>query len=413
MRNTFSILFYLKRNSPLRSGMAPIMARITINGQRAQLSTHLSVEPSLGDTPKGRVLGHTQYATQTNVRLEKLRFHLTACYERLFFKTPCVTPAMVKTEFLGQDNAKRNLLTFFAHHNAHFFHMVGVSRSIHTYNKYRSVHKHLRQYIRERYGRPDIGFSEITPEFVTGFHAFLSQQARCSANTIWIYLIAFKHILKLACSEGLLRRNPLGDYKLHSEFVSRNFLTLDELNRILALDLHDRTMQLVRDGFIFSCFTGLSYSDLCNLTRRHVEQTGDQWWIRTKRCKTGTPVTVRLFELPAAILRNHALGREDDPIFTLPSNGWCNACLDKIAARAGIPKKITFHVARHTFATTITLSQGVTIETISKLLGHKNIRTTQIYATITHAKLSGELEQLSRRIDTLFDRTNMQSRGGL
>lgn len=281
------------------------------------------------------------------------------------------------------------------------------------YNKYRSVHKHLRQYIRERYGRPDIGFSEITPEFVTGFHAFLSQQARCSANTIWIYLIAFKHILKLACSEGLLRRNPLGDYKLHSEFVSRNFLTLDELNRILALDLHDRTMQLVRDGFIFSCFTGLSYSDLCNLTRRHVEQTGDQWWIRTKRCKTGTPVTVRLFELPAAILRNHALGREDDPIFTLPSNGWCNACLDKIAARAGIPKKITFHVARHTFATTITLSQGVTIETISKLLGHKNIRTTQIYATITHAKLSGELEQLSRRIDTLFDRTNMQSRGGL
>ena len=137
MRNTFSILFYLKRNSPLRSGMAPIMARITINGQRAQLSTHLSVEPSLWDTPKGRVLGHTQYATQTNVRLEKLRFHLTACYERLFFKTPCVTPAMVKTEFLGQDNAKRNLLTFFAHHNAHFFHMVGVSRSIHTYNKYR------------------------------------------------------------------------------------------------------------------------------------------------------------------------------------------------------------------------------------------------------------------------------------
>lgn len=330
-----------------------------------------------------------------------------------FFQNALRYPRYGQNGIPGQDNAKRNLLTFFAHHNAHFFHMVGVSRSIHTYNKYRSVHKHLRQYIRERYGRPDIGFSEITPEFVTGFHAFLSQQARCSANTIWIYLIAFKHILKLACSEGLLRRNPLGDYKLHSEFVSRNFLTLDELNRILALDLHDRTMQLVRDGFIFSCFTGLSYSDLCNLTRRHVEQTGDQWWIRTKRCKTGTPVTVRLFELPAAILRNHALGREDDPIFTLPSNGWCNACLDKIAARAGIPKKITFHVARHTFATTITLSQGVTIETISKLLGHKNIRTTQIYATITHAKLSGELEQLSRRIDTLFDRTNMQSRGGL
>lgn len=158
---------------------------------------------------------------------------------------------------------------------------------------------------------------------------------------------------------------------------------------------------------------GLSYIDLYGLTRNNIELSGGHWWIRTKRCKTGTPITVRLFELPAAILHRHAEGVDAGPIFSLPSNGWCNTSLRRIAAQAGIRKKITFHVARHTFATTITLSQGVTIETISKLLGHKNIRTTQIYATVTHAKLSGELEQPSRRIDTLFGHAKMDRRGGL
>lgn len=413
MRNTFSILFYLKRNYPLRSGLAPIMARITINGQRAQLSTHLKADPGLWDTPNGRIAGHTQYAIQTNQRLDKLRFHLAACYERLFYRSPHLTPAMVKAEFLGQDEEKKNLLAFFDLHNKRFNRQVGVSRSNHTYNKYRSVYNHVEQYIHQRYRRHDIGLQEITAEFVTGFHAHLRQDAGCSPNTVWVYLIALKHILKLACAEGVMRCNPFADYKLHCEFVSRNYLTTDELKRLLALELMDPMLRLVWEGFLFSCFTGLSYIDLRNLTCLNVEQSDGQWWIRTKRCKTGTPVTVRLFALPAAILKTRMEQIADGPIFPLPSNGWCNACLERIVAQAGIRKKITFHVARHTFATTITLSQGVTIETISKLLGHKNIRTTQIYAAITHAKLSGELEQLSRRIDTLFGRTNMRPDGGL
>lgn len=413
MRNTFCILFYLKRNSPLRSGLATIMVRITINGQRAHLSTHLKADPALWDRGKGRLNGQTHEAAVTNRRLEKLRIHLEACYERLFYRFPLVTPAMVKEEFLGRDSAKNNLLAFFALHNTRFHRMVGVNRSIHTYNKYRSVHHHLELFIRERYRRPDISLAEVDPEFISGFHAYLRQSASCSPNTVWVYLIAFKHILKLACAQGVLPRNPLADYRLNSQFVNRNYLTTDELDRLLALELHEPTLQLVRDGFVFSCFTGLSYIDLCSLTHGNIELSEGHWWIRTRRCKTGSPVTVRLFELPAAILHRHMRSDEARPIFNLPSNGWCNTCLVKIAAMAGIGKKITFHAARHTFATTITLSQGVTIETISKLLGHKNIRTTQIYATVTHAKLNGEMEQLSRRIDTLFGRTKMERRSGL
>jgi len=153
---------------------------------------------------------------------------------------------------------------------------------------------------------------------------------------------------------------------------------------------------------VFSCFTGLSYVDVCNLTRRQIQQNGGQTWVDLTRRKTGTEVSVRLFAVPQAILCRYLPADCDEPIFGLPGNGWCNKRLEQLAAAAGISKRVTFHTARHTFATTMTLSQGVAIETISKLLGHKNIRTTQIYAVITHSTLDGEMNRLSRRIDALY-----------
>ena len=163
----------------------------------------------------------------------------------------------------------------------------------------------------------------------------------------------------------------------------------------------DVTLQLVRDTFLFSCFTGLSYVDIRGLVPQNIQKINKQLWVNTTRRKTGSEVNVRLFTVPYNILLKYMPASGSGRIFDLPSNGWCNKCLDKIVAEAGIPKKITFHAARHTFATTITLSQGVAIETISKLLGHKNIRTTQIYANITHSHISGEMERLSKRINSL------------
>jgi len=402
MRNTFKILFYVKRNAPLRNGTVPIMCRITIGGQRVQLSAQLSVNPDLWDVRLGRASGRSPAAVRVNERLVAMRSRLERCYDTLFAERMSVTPPMIKEMYLGIDCRCETLLAFFRQHNEEFRRMVGLNRSKSTYYKYRCVCGHLETYISRRYHRRDLMFKELDREFLTGFHAYIAQECSFRKNTVWIYLIALKHILMLAHGKGYLSSDLFADYRLHSEFVARNYLTVREINRMMRLSFESGTLRLVRDAFLFSCFTGLSYIDLSELTRRNIRRDENRLWIATTRRKTGTDVHIRLFAVSYAILVKYMPASDGGRIFDLPSNGWCNHCLDEIRRMAQIPKRVTFHMARHTFATTITLAQGMGIETISKLLGHKNIRTTQIYAAVTHSQLRGELERLSRRLDAQY-----------
>ncbi len=407
-RNTFKVLFYIKKNAPLRNGNTPIMGRITINGQRTQLSTRLSVDPKLWNVNMGRVTGRRADAVRVNEQLSQIRYHIERCYNTLFYEHAQVTPQMVKEMYFGNDRRSEMLLAFFREHNEEFRRMVGTSRSKTTYYKYRSVYNHLENYISGKYERRDLPFRDLDREFLTGFHQYIAQECGHKKNTTWIYMIALKHILMLARGRGYLTTDLFANYKLHSEFVTRNYLSITEIRRLIRLDLDDVTLLLVRDAFLFSCFTGLSYIDLCTLTPEHIRQEGKQMWISTTRCKTGSEVNVRVFAIPYAILLRYNPMNRTKRIFNLPSNGWCNICLNRIMSLAGISRHITFHSARHTFATTITLSQGIAIETISKLLGHRNIRTTQIYATITHSKLDGDMERLSKRLDTLYRESDLE-----
>lgn len=408
MRNTFKVLFYIKKNAPLRNGNTPIMGRITINGQRTQLSTQLSVNPDLWSVSMGRVAGRSAVAVRTNEQLAQIRYHIERCYNTLFYEHSLVTPGMVKEMYFGNDQRNETLLAFFKRHNEEFSRMVGISRSKTTYYKYRCVYNHLESYVNDRFNRKDLLFKELDKEFLTGFHQYIAQECGHKKNTTWIYMIALKHVLMLARSKGYMSKDLFSNYKLHSEFVTRNYLSMAEIRKLIRLELNDATLQLVRDAFLFSCFTGLSYIDLSMLTPQQIQQDGKQLWISTTRRKTGTTVHVRIFAVPYAILLKYKPRQRNMQIFNLPSNGWCNICLERIMSLAGIPRHITFHSARHTFATTITLSQGMAIETISKLLGHKNIRTTQIYATITHSKLDGDMERLSKRLDTLYPDSGLE-----
>ena len=408
MRNTFNVLFYIKKNAPLRNGNVPIMGRITINGERTQFSTRLSVAPEHWDVGMGRVAGRSNAAGRINEQLSNIHYHIERCYNKLFYEQSFVTPMMVKEMYFGANLRQETVLAFFRQHNEEFNRMVGISRSKATYYKYRCVCKHLANYIWDKYDRKDLMFKELNREFLTGFHAYIAKEAGYKKNTNGIYMIALKHILMLARSRGHMTKDLFANYKLRSEFVARNYLSMTEIRKLIRLDLDDMTLQLVRDAFLFSCFTGLSYIDLCTLTPQHIQQDGKQLWISTTRRKTGSAVNVRIFAIPYSILLKYKPMQRNARIFRLPSNGWCNICLERIMSLAGIPRHITFHSARHTFATTITLSQGMAIETISKLLGHKNIRTTQIYATITHSKLDGDMERLSKRLDTLYRDTDLE-----
>ncbi len=411
MRNTFRILFYVKRKAPLRNGELPIMGRITIDGRRAQFSTRLSLPAPLWEAVAGRALGRSAVANRINDRLSKIRFRMEKCYESLFLEQGHASPQSVKARFFGTDLGGTNLLAFFRQHNDEFLRMVGISRSKSSYYKYRCVYSHLSAFIKERYECEDIAFRELDRKFIVDFHAWIRQGPALRNNTSWVYMTALKHILMLARGCGYLQRDLFANYKLHCETVSRNYLSEEEILEFMRVPLDEPRLQLVRDAYIFSCFTGLSYVDLRDLRPENLLKEHDEWWISTKRRKTGTEVNIRLFAVPHSILLRYSPTACGERIFKLPSNGWCNACLRRIVAHTRIGRRITFHTARHTFATTLTLSQGMGIETISKLLGHRNIRTTQIYAAITRGRLGSELDRLSHRLD-VFYRTTVSEPAG-
>lgn len=347
MRNTFNVLFYIKKNAPLRNGNVPIMGRITINGERTQFSTRLSVAPEHWDVGMGRVAGRSNAAGRINEQLSNIHYHIERCYNKLFYEQSFVTPMMVKEMYFGANLRQETVLAFFRQHNEEFNRMVGISRSKATYYKYRCVCKHLANYIWDKYDRKDLMFKELNREFLTGFHAYIAKEAGYKKNTTWIYMIALKHILMLARSKGYMDKDIFANYKLQSEFVTRNYLTMDEINRMMQYENEDVTLQLVRDTFLFSCFTGLSYVDIRGLVPQNIQKINKQLWVNTTRRKTGAEVNVRLFTVPYNILLKYMPASGSGRIFDLPSNGWCNKCLDKIVAEAGIPKKITFHTARH------------------------------------------------------------------
>ncbi len=404
MRNAFKVLFYIKRSSLLRNGKAPIMGRITINGMRTQFSTRLAVTPAMWDVVQNRVRGRSIETVRVNSELDAIRLRIEQCYEELLREIPAPNPLMVRNRYLAVDEESDTLLGFFRRHNEAFLRQVGIDRSRSTYYKYRSVEVHLRRFVPRHFKRPDVLLSELNRDFLVAFHGYLVCELKRRKNTVWVYLTALKHVLSQARSRGLIPIDLFADYRLHSEFVARNFLSTQELNRLIGLCQLPPSLQLIRDSFLFSCFTGLSFIDLKLLRLEHIRKIGHTSWIETTRQKTGSRVQVRLFELPSAILDKYTPKEPDRVIFPLPSNSWCNRCLAQLMQLAGISKRITFHAARHTFATTLTLSQGMPIETISKLLGHRNIRTTQIYATVTLDHLDYEMSRLSKRLNTLCTR---------
>lgn len=398
MRNTFKILFYIKRTALLRNGEAPIMVRITVNGERAQLATHHSVMSDKWDSCRGRVKGRSTEARQINHSLSMIYSRIMLCYDRLLSTSEPPTAFRIKDMYLGGDKGRQMVLEFFRSYIDEFKSMVGVSRSVSSYYKYRCVYKLFAEFLAERHRCDDLPFYRLDRRFITDFHAFISGKARFKHNTIWVYMTALKHLLMQARSRGYLHCNLFMNYRLRSEFVQRSYLSLDEVRRIMSLDIRNESMRLVRDLFVFSCYTGLSYIDIRNLRFDNLQSIDNEMWINTSRCKTGTAVGVRLFDITLSIIARYTQHERRGCIFRVPSNGYCNSSLREIMRMAGIDRHITFHSGRHTFATSITLSQGVGIETISKLLGHKNIRTTQIYASVTHSRVRSEMNRLQKAI---------------
>ena len=396
MKSTFRVLFYLKKGSEKKNGEVMIMARITIDGKLCQFSTKQSILPNNWSVASGKAKGKD--AGKINALLDDIRSALNTIYHEMQRRDNYVTAEKVKNEFLGHTEKHETILSLFQKHNDNMKQLVGISRTIATYRKYEVTRRHLADFIHDKYNLSDIPIREITPMFITDFELYLRTACKCGYNTAAKFLLFLKSIIIVARNNGILTKDPFANYKIQMKKVDRGYLTEDEIKIILKKKMVSERLEHVRDLFIFSCFTGLAYSDVANLHEENIRKSFDgKLWIMTKRQKTNTDVNVPLLDIPKMILKKYKGKLPNGKILPVISNQKLNAYLKEIADICGIKKNLTFHLARHTFATTTTLAKGVPIETVSKMLGHTNIETTQIYARITNSKIGNDMQGLDKK----------------
>lgn len=277
----------------------------------------------------------------------------------------------------------------------------GGLRAMSTLKKHRVIYKQISQFLKVSMNVDDINLTDIKPSFIVDFHLYLKQTCHLAHNTIWNYLTPLQMLLRRAHQQGIIDTYPFADYHNRMEDTDRNFLTREELEQLTMFPFgNNRKRAFVRDLFVFCCYTGLAYIDLKELCKDNIVSNpiDNQLWIHTHRRKTGTEVNVKLLPAPLEILHRQASDANNKYVFEVPSLAACNKMLRTIAKKCNFKKHITWHVARHTMATVICLSNNMPIEVVSRLLGHKNIRSTQIYAKITKQKLCQEMDTLRERL---------------
>lgn len=288
------------------------------------------------------------------------------------------------------------LLALFDRHNAEYRSLIGYGRSFNSYKRYDVVFRHLRSFLLGQ-GLGDVCLADISPELVREFERYLRVELGLKNNTVWVYMITLKHVLSLALASGKMQIDPFVGFRNRFEQVDRGYLSEEELSRLMNYPLAPGTQRLVRDLFVFASFTGLSYVDIKKLRWDNIRTMFDgKRWIVIRRTKTNTPSNILLLDIPLQIMALHG-NKENARVFPIPSNNCCNGYLVLLGQACGIPTRVTFHLARHTFAT-LSLSKGVPIETLSSVMGHTNIRTTQIYAKVVNKKVGEDMSELADKL---------------
>ena len=398
MKAIFRAVFYLRSNYVNKEGKTPVMLRIYLNNERLSIgSTGIAVQQSQWDREKERLKGRTTEALSTNLELDNIQSGLQTIFKKVEM-TDEVSLERIKSEYLGKKEDVDTLMSLFNKHNSDVARQVGVSVEAATLQKYNVCKKHFSNFLRDKYGRSDIRLSELGYIVIHDFDIYLRTVVGQNPNTATRMMKTFKTITILGRKLGVLHHDPFLNIRFHMEPVNRGFLTDEEILKIANKDFGIGRLELVRDVFVFSCFTGLAYIDVYNLAPENIVTLNGKQWIMTKRQKTSVETNVLLLDIPKSIIAKYS-GKtyRDGKLFPMLTNQKLNSYLKEIADICGIKKNLTFHLARHTFAT-MSLSKGVPIESVSKMLGHTNIKTTQIYARITNKKIEHDMDELADKL---------------
>ena len=403
-RSTFKVLFYVKRQSE-KSGQVPVMGRITINGTMSQFSCKLTVRSSLWDAKANKAAGKSLESQRINEKLENIKTNIGKQYQRLCDRDSYVTAEKVRNAFLGMGDDCRLLLQTFDEYLAGFLKRVGKDRAYSSYDNYRKRRNRLASFLEYEYRVKDIPFKELKRDFIEKFVVYLSSVQGMRSGTIHSTLKKLKLMTYTAYKNGWISVDPFAGFHVRPQYAERRYLSASELQAVMDVELPNYRTGINRDAFVFCAFTGLSHSDVAKLTHAdiHTDDNGDHWII-DKRQKTGTQFRVKLLPVAEMLYKRYKdTYRTSKKVFPLKGTyKTLNMSLRHVARHAGLSFNPTIHMARHTFATTVTLTQGVPLETVSKMLGHKRITTTQIYAKITNDKIGQDMAALSEKLNSVF-----------
>ncbi|WP_316849083.1 site-specific integrase [Pedobacter agri] len=398
MKTNFSLLFYLKRQKNYQSGPVAIYMRITVNGKRVEMTSGRSCEPSQWNTVNGRSSGKKEDSKSLNAYLDDLQFKIHEAHRQLTLHNEEVTAISIRDRFLGKQGSYHTIIGVFKEHNRKLEILIGSEYTKGTAERYRTSLKHTIDFLQWKYSAADMDLRKINHEFITEYDFYLRSVRKCNNNTAVKYLKNFGKIIRICLANEWMSIDPFLNYKSKVKPVERICLDEREIARIASKEMVSERLEQVRDIFLFSCYTGLSYIDVKQLRVTDIVLGVDgEEWISIKRQKTNVPSQIPL--LPNALTlidryKKTEAWKITGRIFPVLSNQKMNSYLKEISDVCQINKLITFHIARHTFATTVTMLKGVPIESVSKMLGHTNIRTTQHYAKILDIKVGADMAKL-------------------
>ena len=406
-RDSFRVLFFLKKTRLLKNGEASVCMRITVNGTRVENNIRKSIDPALWSQAKETARGKSRRACDLNTYIEEARIKLYQIFCELEQQNRPVTAHLLQEFFFGQEKPEevRTLLGTMQEHNGQCRALVGTDYALITVRRYESCRRYLAELIRQRYGKEDLPLAEVNGELVRAFAFYLKTEKGCQQNTVIRYMKCLKKITNLARANDWMAKDPFLGIRFHEKEVVREFLTMDELQTIYRKEFPLERLTLVRDVFIFAAFTGLAFIDVQQLAPEHiVRDNNENLWIRKPRQKTKNMCNIPLLDIPLEILRkyaDHPTCRKKGVLLPVPCNQKMNSYLKEIADICMIRKNLTTHTARHSYATSVCLANGVRLENVAKMLGHSNIKMTQHYARVLDSSILRDMMQVERAISQL------------
>lgn len=406
-RDSFRVLFFLKKTRLLKNGEASVCMRITVNGTRVENNIRKSIDPVLWSQAKETARGKSRRACDLNTYIEEARIKLYQIFCELEQQNRPVTAHLLQELFFGQEKPEevRTLLGTMQEHNDQCRALVGTDYAMITVRRYESCRRYLAELIRQRYGKEDLPLAEVNGELVRAFAFYLKTEKGCQQNTVIRYMKCLKKITNLARANDWMAKDPFLGIRFHEKEVVREFLTMDELQTIYRKEFPLERLTLVRDVFIFAAFTGLAFIDVQQLAPEHiVRDNNGNLWIRKPRQKTKNMCNIPLLDIPQEILRkyaDHPTCRKKGVLLPVPCNQKMNSYLKEIADICMIRKNLTTHCARHSYATSVCLANGVSLENVAKMLGHSNIKMTQHYARVLDSSILRDMMQVGRAISKL------------